>query len=66
MKLSSVFVGALLFLGIIISGCSTPLTMTKSYTEEIGPDGKKTIIKSESVVQVKQNVTKEINLEYIK
>lgn len=65
MKSISVFIASLCIVACILAGCTTPLTITKTYTEEIGPDGKKTIIQSESIVQVKHS-SKEFKLEHIK
>lgn len=66
MKSASVFMTAMFIAACILAGCTTPMTITKTYTEEVGPDGKKTIIQSESVVQVKQNSSKDLELEHIK
>ena len=65
MKSALVFIASVFIAGCILAGCTTPLTITKTYTEEIGPDGKKTIIKSESVVKVEQS-NRKLELEHIK
>ncbi len=65
MKSASVFIASLFLAVCFLAGCTTPLTITKTYTEEVGPDGGKTIIQSESVVQVKHS-SKKFELEHIK
>jgi hypothetical protein len=65
MKSASVFIASLFIAVCILAGCTTPMTITKTYSEEVGPDGKKTIIQSESVVQVKHS-SKDFELEHIK
>lgn len=65
MKSTSAFIASLFVAICILSGCTTPMTITKTYTEEVGPDGKKTIIQSESVVQVKHS-SKDFKLDHIK
>lgn len=65
MKSAMVFIASVFIAGCILAGCTTPLTITKTYTEEIGPDGKKTVIQSESIVQVKHSA-KDFELEHIK
>lgn len=65
MKSASMFIASIFIAACILAGCTTPLTITKTYTEEVGPDGKKTIIQSESIVQVKHS-TKKFELEHIK
>ncbi len=49
----------------LAGGCATPITVTKTWTEEIGPDGKIRTVRSESVVQSQQSY-RDLKLEHIK
>ncbi len=57
---------ALLFSSCLAVGCASNSTVTKSYTEQIAPDGSKNTIVTESIVQYQKNTTKKIELEHIK